>query len=122
MSMEERKLICIGCPLGCGVTVTMKDGEIEKVEGYTCKRGEEYARKEVLSPTRIVTSVVYLESQKEKMLPVKTKTDIPKGKILEVMRALDQVKVKAPICIGDIIVENIAETNVSIIATKTILE
>ena len=27
---ETRELICINCPLGCGLTVTIKDGEVEK--------------------------------------------------------------------------------------------
>ena len=45
--MEKRELTCIGCPLGCAVTVEMEGGEILKITGNTCKRGEEYARKEV---------------------------------------------------------------------------
>ena len=50
--METRELICIGCPLGCPLTVRI-DGEKVEVSGNTCKRGEDYAHKEVLSPTRI---------------------------------------------------------------------
>ena len=42
--MEVRELTCIGCPLGCQLTVTMGNGEI-KVEGNTCPRGEAYVRK-----------------------------------------------------------------------------
>ena len=57
--MEVRELICIGCPLGCPLTVRM-DGEEISVSGNTCRRGEDYAKKEVLSPTRIVTSSVRL--------------------------------------------------------------
>ena len=44
--MEEKKLICINCPLGCALTVAMRGNEIESVEGNTCRRGEIYARKE----------------------------------------------------------------------------
>ena len=44
--MEVRELTCIGCPLGCQLTVTMGNDEI-KVEGNTCPRGEAYAKKEV---------------------------------------------------------------------------
>ena len=55
--MEVRELTCIGCPLGCQLTVTMGNDEI-KVEGNTCPRGEAYAKKEVTNPTRIVTSTV----------------------------------------------------------------
>ena len=45
--MEKRELTCIGCPLGCAITVTMESGEIVGITGHTCKRGEEYARKEL---------------------------------------------------------------------------
>ena len=31
--MEEKNLICINCPLGCPLTVSMEDGEVKKVEG-----------------------------------------------------------------------------------------
>ena len=40
--MEERKLTCIGCPMGCQLQVIIKDGIVEKVTGNTCKRGADY--------------------------------------------------------------------------------
>ena len=48
--MEQRQLTCIGCPMGCPITVTMDKGAILSIEGFTCKRGETYARKEVTNP------------------------------------------------------------------------
>ncbi len=54
----ERDLTCIGCPMGCPLTVTMENGEVISVTGNTCTRGDIYARKEVTNPTRIVTSTV----------------------------------------------------------------
>ena len=56
--MEKRQLTCIGCPLGCQITVTMENGEVKDVAGYTCARGEKYAREEVTNPTRTVTTIV----------------------------------------------------------------
>ena len=32
---ETRELICINCPLGCGLTVTLKDGDVVKVEDWS---------------------------------------------------------------------------------------
>lgn len=63
--MEKRELTCIGCPLGCAVTVEMEGTEILSVTGNTCKRGEEYARKEVTNPTRIVTSIVHVNGRED---------------------------------------------------------
>ncbi len=116
--MEKRELICIGCPLGCPLVVEMEGGEVVSVSGNTCKRGDTYARKEVTNPTRIVTSTVKVEGGSVVMVSVKTKNDIPKGKIFECVRALKDVTVKAPIRIGDVIIENVAGTGVDIVATK----
>ncbi|MDO4808736.1 MAG: DUF1667 domain-containing protein [Eubacteriales bacterium] len=120
--MEEKKLICIGCPLGCPLTVTMKEGSVISVAGNTCPRGDAYARKEVTDPTRIVTSTVKITgSTTDRYLPVKTASDIPKGKIFDCMKALVNVAVEAPVHVGDVIVADVAGTGVNIVASKTIL-
>ena len=114
--MEKRELTCIGCPLGCAVTVEMEGTEILRVTGNTCKRGEEYARKEVTNPTRIVTSIVRVNGGKIPMVSVKTKSDIPKSKIFDCVKALQSIQVEAPVHI----MENVADTGVSIVATKNV--
>lgn len=118
--METRELICIGCPMGCPLTVQMENGEVVSVTGNTCKRGDDYARKEVTNPTRIVTSSVKIEGGTLAAVSVKTKQDIPKGKIFDCVTALKDVTVKAPVHIGDVIVSNVADTGVDIIATKNV--
>ncbi len=117
--MEIRELICIGCPLGCPLTVRMEGDQIE-VTGNTCKRGDDYARKEVLSPTRVVTSTVHVDGGAIAMVSVKTKEDIPKGKIFDCMKEIREVTVKAPVAIGDVIIENCAGTGIPVIATKSV--
>lgn len=119
--MEVRELICIGCPLGCPVTVTMDGDTVVKVKGNTCKRGDVYARKEVTNPTRIVTSTVKVKGGSIAMVSVKTKNDIPKGKIFDCVKALKGVEVEAPVHIGDVIVADVAGTGVDVIATKEVL-
>ena len=118
--MEERKLTCIGCPMGCPLTVVMNDEEVVSVTGNTCKRGDVYARKEVTDPTRIVTSTVRVSGGSIPMVSVKTKEDIPKDKIFECVRALKGIQVPAPVYIGDIILKNVADTGVDIVATKNV--
>lgn len=118
--MEKRELTCIGCPMGCAVTVTMEAGQVVKVEGNTCKRGDDYARKEVTNPTRIVTSTVMVEGGTDVTVAVKTRNDIPKGKIFDCVKSLKGVTVKAPVHIGDVIVKNTAGTGVDIIATSNV--
>ena len=54
------------------------------------------------------------------MVSVKTKTDIPKGKIFACVEGLKGVCVKAPVHIGDVIVSDIAGTGTDIVATKEV--
>ena len=116
--MEKRELICIGCPMGCPVSVELDGNEVVSVTGHTCKRGEVYARKEVTNPTRIVTTTVMVEGGTVDMVSVKTKEDIPKDKIFQCVKALKGVTVQAPVHIGDVILANVAGTGVDIVATK----
>ena len=117
MTVGKRELICIGCPMGCPVTVEMDGREIVSVSGNTCPRGDAYARKEVTNPTRIVTSTVKVEGGLVEMISVKTKEDIPKDKIFDCMRALKGITVKAPVHIGDVILADAAGTGVDVVAT-----
>ena len=114
-----RELTCIGCPMGCPLTVTMEAGEVISVTGNTCKRGDIYARKEVTNPTRIVTSTVRVTGGDADMVSVKTKEDIPKGKIFECVKALKSVEVPAPVHIGDVLVKDVAGSGVDIVAADT---
>lgn len=118
--MEVKNLTCINCPMGCALTIEMEGGEVISVSGNTCKRGDTYGRKEVTDPTRIVTSTVKVIDGKEQMVSVKTKQDIPKGKISECIKALKNVQVNAPVRIGDVIVADVAGTGVDIVATKNV--
>ena len=118
--MEYRELTCIGCPMGCTVTVGLDNGEIVSVSGHTCKKGEIYARKEVTSPTRIVTSTVRVKGGSRERVSCKTAEDIPKGTIADVMKDVNAAEVKAPVRIGDVIIENVAGTGVAVVATGNV--
>lgn len=118
--MEIRNLTCIGCPLGCALKVELEGNEIQQISGYTCKRGEDYARKEVTHPTRTVTSIVRVSGGEIAMVSVKTKQDIPKEKIMDIMEAIASLTVSAPVQAGDVILPDAAKTGVPIIATKDV--
>lgn len=120
MSETTRELTCIGCPLGCSITVTMNGTDVVSVTGNTCPRGDAYARKEVTNPTRIVTSTVRVEGGISPMVNVKTASDIPKAKIFECASDLKNVVVTAPVKIGDVVLSNVAGTGVDVVAAKNI--
>ena len=118
--MSTRELICIGCPLGCALTVTMEGNAVTSVTGNTCPRGDAYARKEVTNPTRIVTTTVRVKDGICPMVNVKTASDIPKDKIFACTEALRDVVVTAPVKIGDVILSNVADTGVDVVAARNV--
>ena len=119
--MDKRELTCIGCPMGCMVTVELNNGEIVSVSGHTCPRGEIYAKKEVTAPTRIVTSTVKVTGGSRERVSCKTASDIPKDRIADVMKAINAACVSAPVRIGDVLIENVAGTGVAVVATSNIV-
>lgn len=118
--MKTRTLTCISCPMGCPLKVEMDGEEILRISGNTCKRGEIYARKEVTSPTRIVTSTVKVKNGNAAMVSVKTRSDVPKDKIFDCVKCLKDITVQAPVHIGDVIIADAAGTGVDIIATRNV--
>lgn len=121
--MKTVRLTCIGCPLGCQIEVLKDENdEIVLVSGNTCQRGEQYARKEVTAPRRIVTSSVRVYGSRtgERMVSIKTASDIPKEKIMDVIRDLSGVSVPCPVRIGDVVFRDVAGTGVDMVATKNV--
>ena len=119
--MAVIELTCISCPLGCPLRVeTDENGQVVSVTGNTCKRGEIYGRKEVTAPERVITSTVKVEGGTAPLVPVRTKTEIPKGQIWECMAAIRKATVKAPVKLGDVVIPNVAETGVDVVAAKTV--
>ena len=118
--IEERHLTCINCPLGCQLTVSLEDGRVTSVSGNTCPRGDDYGRKEVTHPTRIVCSSVRVTGGDMDMVSVKTANDIPKEKIFDICQAMRDVQVTAPVHIGDVILPDVCGTGVNLVATREI--
>ena len=120
--METKELTCINCPMGCRITVKMSGGEVINVEGNTCKRGEVYARTEVVSPVRTVTTTLKVTGGPVDRVSCKTKTPVPKGKIFDVMDEISSASCTAPVKIGDVLIEDCAGTGVPVVATKDVSE
>ena len=113
------ELVCINCPVGCRLQVTMADGRVIAVIGNQCKRGEKYARQECVDPRRVVTAVIPLVGSKTP-LSVKTRQPIPKNKVFDCMAELSALKICPPVFMGDVIKSNICGTEIDVIATKTV--
>ena len=112
-----KEMTCIICPMGCSLTVKEENGEL-KVCGNTCKRGEEYAKTEMLSPARTLTTTV--RASNGAIVSVKSEKPIPKEMLLDAVKEIAKIEAKCPICVGDVILENVLDTGVNIIATKAV--
>lgn len=116
----NKELTCINCPMGCTLQVEIEENEIQSVTGNSCKRGDIYARQEVFHPMRMITSIVPVRNGKIAMVSVKTSEPVEKEKIFDVMKAMKNFSVKAPVEIGQVLIEKVAGTQADIIATKAV--
>ena len=118
----KKEMICIGCPMGCYLTVDHDGKTIRDVSGNRCKVGLEYAEKEISNPERTLTTTVKVKNGNLPLVSVRTNKPIAKNKIFDVMNLLAKIEVEAPIKIGDPIIQNVFDTDVNILATKNILK
>ena len=115
--MSERQLICIGCPLGCMLTATLEDGIVTAVTGNTCRRGDDYARKECTAPERTVTGTVRVAGGAAPVVSVRTSSPIPKENVMDLARLMGKLQVQAPVQPGDVLVHNVLHTGCDLLAT-----
>ena len=113
----KRELTCIVCPRGCHLVVD----EDLNVTGNSCPRGAAYGKQEVTDPRRTVTSTVKCDSVEFGVCPVKTRGDISKAKIFPVMEAINKLTIHVPVHVGDVVCENIADSGVDLVATRTLM-
>jgi len=118
--MEEKKFTCLGCPVGCALTVYIENGNVVKVEGNKCNIGVEFAKEEVTDPKRKVTTTVKIKNAEYPLLPVYTDKPFPKRLIPDLLKLLKEVEVVAPVKMDDIIVENVFDTGVNIRASRSL--
>lgn len=119
-NFKKKNLICINCPMGCELDVIYATGKIIKIEGNTCKRGITYAETEIFHPVRIVTTTVRVKNCAIPFVPVKTKKPVPKKIAFKIIKRAAEITLHPPIKIGDIIVKNIIDSGVDLIATRSL--
>ena len=119
--MAQTKIICIGCPKGCAVTVTHEGKNIQNIEGYGCANGKTYAENEFTAPVRIFTSTVKVEGGASVLVPVKTAGSVPKDMLMECARESCRITVQAPVHVGDIICGDFCGTGVSLVAAGDVM-
>ena len=120
--MSEKTMTCIVCPRGCRMNVSFEDKQMLSCSGNFCKRGADYAKAELASPIRVLTSTVALGSKAVPRLPVKTSAPIPKEKLFEAMDKLKSLKISVPVKNGDIIYPDFVKAGVNLISCRSVSE
>jgi CxxC motif-containing protein len=120
--VAEVNIICIGCPMGCVATLTIgDDGEVVAIVGCECKVGQKYVVEEYKNPVRVLTATVVTRGSLPSLLPVRTAAPIPKMKLLPGMKVLAKARVEPPVKIGDVIIPNLLDTGVDLVATSDLV-
>ena len=92
-----KELTCIVCPNGCRLMVEEAEGGF-RVTGNRCKRGEEFAVREM------------------------TASQIPREMIFRVMEEINKALITGPVGRGETVIPDVCGLGVDVIATSNILK
>lgn len=116
----KRTIICTVCPRGCQIEAEFTDASDIVLKGFSCPRGERYAKDECLAPKRLFTSSVRADAPGRRMLPVRTKDPVAKEMLLRCAEAVRQIRVEKHVRAGDVLQEDFLGTGTDLIASMTL--
>lgn len=117
---------CTTCPSECLLTVEVKRDangsvvEVRSVTGNSCPRGDKFAHQELTCPMRVLTTTVAVSGGDEALLPVRTAEAIPLELHAQAMALIRGLVVNAPIRMGDVVLPDLLNTNINLIASMDI--
>ena len=115
---EQRQFICVTCPVGCALDVVVEGQAACSIQGQACKRGVEFVRKELTAPKRMLTTTVRVQGGVLPLVPVRSAEPLPKPLLRQAAASLRQVLLAAPVREHQVVVANILNTGVDIIASR----
>ena len=125
-AIETLQFNCTTCPSECLLTVEVEHDangtvvEVRSVTGNNCPRGDTFAHQELTCPMRVLTTTVAVSGGDEALLPVRTADAIPLALHAQAMNFIRGVVVEAPIRMGDIVLKNLLNTNIDLIASMDV--
>lgn len=117
----NKELICIVCPKGCRVTVLEENG-IYSTTGNACARGNVYGIQETIAPKRMLTSTIKIHNAAHARCPVVSSGPLPKGDLFKVLALLEKVEVMAPVTMKSVVVENVLNSGIDILISRSMEE
>ena len=121
--MKTKELICIVCPNGCQLEIEYEETpqiKVMSVSNHLCEKGETWAADELENPMRHIASSILVEKGNFKLVSVRTESPIPLAFIHQVMQVIKDQRVKAPIAINQVLIQNPAGIPTNIIATRNV--
>lgn len=122
---EEKAVVitCVGCPLGCQVSLTLDNkGEVTHVGDHKCKEGKKYAIEEYENPVRVLTATVLTNNSRHPLLAVRTSKPIHRGLLRKSMHEIAKVRAKPPVRIHQILIPNVLNAGADVIASYDLVD
>ena len=125
-AIETLQFNCTTCPSECLLTVEVERdagghvAAVRSVTGNSCPRGDKFAHQELTCPMRVLTTTVAVSSGDEALLPVRTADAIPLELHAQAMALVRGLVINAPIRMGDVVLENLLDTNINLVASMDI--
>ncbi|MHA1974034.1 MAG: DUF1667 domain-containing protein [Candidatus Hodarchaeales archaeon] len=120
MNTHEKIITCIVCPRGCKIKVREEEPGKPVMSGYSCKRGKKYATSEYYHPSRLLATTICIKNARIPLIPVRSKEPVPKEKLMEIMDLVATKTVEAPVKMGEVLITNVLDTGVDIVATRSL--
>ena len=115
----RHRVVCIVCPEGCELDIEERNGEL-LFPSHACRRGREYAQQEIRDPRRVLTTTVRVRGGEIAMLPVRSAEPLRRGDLERAVRELSAVEVEAPVRMGEVVHEDVADSGVAVVACRTV--
>lgn len=125
-AIDTLQFNCTTCPSECLLTVEVKRDangsvvEVRSVTGNSCPRGDKFAHQELTCPMRVLTTTVAVSGGDEALLPVRTAEAIPLALHAQAINLIRGLVVNAPIRMGDVVLEDLLDTSINLIASMDI--
>ncbi len=117
MNTTRRTVICLRCPRGCEMTVSMDGEKPVAFEGNSCKLGVAYATEEVTDPRRVLPTTVRVRGGVRPLVPVWTPEPVPKGLLRDLARETRRITVEAPVTVGDVVLRDWHGLGIDLVAS-----
>ena len=117
---SEKDLICVTCPMGCTLHVSLQDGQLHQISGQACKRGAAFAQEELFAPRRVLTTTVRVRNGILPLVPVRSRAPLPQKMILKVVAILHKLELEAPIKEHQVVLANVLESGVDIVTSRAL--